>query len=432
MKPLILSLVVAVIATTIGAGWAISLFHSKLYDNSSEVDRSLFAYQQLGQSVASTLDNFDHQADFIEHWQEQSRIDINLIDLVDFPLPTNMADDFKDGKPLLLESDGEMSMHIYMRSSDQVMAMVLPVQNANAGQSWLNILLTLLFYFVVIVVLLAWLYPLIKRLISLQRTTKKLGRGDLSSRIEPSPFSYIGEIESEFNRMAAQIQNLVDDNQLLSRAVSHNLKTPITRLRMGVDVLEEETDRSAMDSYIVRINRDLDEMQSLVETLLQYSSLDEFNLNLQTKNIDLNQYIPKLVDAIDAPGVLISTRLPGHSLVLSTDPRYLSMQINNLLSNAVQYADSQVLVTVEAINDAGQSSKIVITVEDDGDGIPEAERGNVIKPFWRGEHSGSARGHGMGLAIVSRIADWLKAELLIARSSSLGGASIELSFSEHQ
>jgi len=146
----------------------------------------------------------------------------------------------------------------------------LPTETV-AQPARLNILLTLQFYLIVIAVLLAWLFPLIKRLLNLQKVAKQLGTGDFSSRVNVSKFSYISSIESDFNRMANQIQKLVDDNQMLSRAVSHNLKTPLTRLRMGIDVLEETTDNSEMEGYIKRINGDLDEMQTLVETLLQYS-----------------------------------------------------------------------------------------------------------------------------------------------------------------
>jgi len=169
----------------------------------------------------------------------------------------------------------------------------------------LNVTLTFLFYFLVVAVLLAWLYPPIKRLVMLQQAANKFGTGDISSRTSPSRYSYIASIETDFNRMANQIQTLVDNNHLLSRAVSHNLKTPITRLRMGIDVLEEAADSAEIDGYVKRINKDLDEMQALVDTLLQYSSLDEFELRLQKEPVDLCQFIPELIDSQNSTNILI-------------------------------------------------------------------------------------------------------------------------------
>ncbi len=71
---------------------------------------------------------------------------------------------------------------------------------------------------------------------------------------------------------------------------------------------------------------------------------------------------------------------------------------------------------------------MTLTIEDDGDGIPLDERQQVTKPFWRGSNNAAVKGHGMGLAIVARIAVWLDARLEIAESKQLGGAAISLCF----
>jgi len=430
VKPLILTLVIAVITTTIGAGWAITQFHSIFYSNSPETDKNLIAYKQLGKAIGATLDEFSQKNEFVLHWKEQSDIDISFQERSDIPIPENFKQAFHAGEPLLLESEEEMSIHLYMKNSDQIMSMLLPIQSDDQ-KSLLNILLTLLFYLVVIAVLLIWLYPLIKRLVILQRTANQFGLGNLSSRIKPSKFSYISSIETEFNRMAGQIQKLMDDNQLLGRAVSHNLKTPITRLRMGIDVLEEATEKSARDRYIERINNDLDEMQSLVETLLQYSSLDEFSLRLNMVEIDLRQFIPILIENVNQTDIDISVIIEQDNAVVNTDQKYLAMALNNILSNAIQYAKGKIVVRVDQQNQTKQNSTLSISIEDDGMGISEAERIDVLKPFWRGQKNPAIKGHGMGLAIVARIADWLNADLTIDASASLGGACVSLIFKEN-
>lgn len=429
MKPLILTLVFAVIATTIGAGWLITQFHSRLYSGSAEADQNLIAYKQLGKSIGLTLDDFSHREEFVAHWEKKSNVEISFLDRADFPVPNDIVEEFSNGAPLLLESEGEMSLHFYMQNTNQVMSMLSPIKK-NDQQSLLNIALTLLFYLVVIAVLLAWLYPLIKRLVMLQKAASQLGTGDLSSRVSLSKYSTISSIENEFNRMANQIQKLVDDNQLLSRAVSHNLKTPITRLRMGVDILEETTDRTEIDKYLKRINNDLDEMQSLVETLLKYSELDEYKLHLNNELLDLCQFVPKLIENENTTDIRVTTSFSVDSAFVHTDPQYLAMSLVNIIINATNHAKSVVEIKIELRARDSKRPTVVISVEDDGPGISESDVDQVIKPFWRGTGNVGREGHGMGLAIVSRIAEWLNAELLIEKSPTLGGASISMMFGQ--
>lgn len=430
MKPLILTLIFVVIATTIGAGWVITQFHSSVNSTSEETDQNLIAFKQLGKAIGLSLDELSHRDEFIEHWKNNSDIEISFQDRSGFLVPNDIEDVFNDGSPLLLESTGELSLHLYLQNTDQVMSLLSPIKERHQ-QSLLNVMLTFLFYFLVVAVLLAWLYPLIKRLVMLQQAANKFGTGDLSSRISPSRYSYIASIETDFNRMANQIQTLVDDNQLLSRAVSHNLKTPITRLRMGVDVLEEAADSAEINGYVKRINKDLDEMQSLVETLLQYSSLDEFELRLQKEPVDLCQFIPKLIDSQNTTNLPIKTYFSNDSIVVDSDPKYLAMALVNILSNAMQYAKSIVEVKVSLQKLDTKKMAVSICIEDDGIGISEDDQAHVTKPFWRGRNDPGIKGHGMGLAIVARIAQWLKIGLTVERSESLGGASIILLIEIH-
>lgn len=427
MKSLILTLIFVVIATTVGAGLVITHFHAKVNSTSEETDQNLVAYKKLGEAIGLSLDEFSHSEEFIKHWKQKSDVDIRLQNRADFLVPDGIEKAFNIGTPLLLESQGEMSLHLYLQNTDQVMSLSSPVAQRNQSSS-LNVMLTLLFYLVVIVVLLAWLYPLIRRLVMLQQTATKFGVGDLSSRIKPSRFSYISSIEKDFNRMANQIQKLVDDNQLLSRAVSHNLKTPITRLRMGVDVLEEADNLDDKRRYIKRINDDLDEMQSLVETLLRYSGLDEFELHLENERMDLCQFIPVMIDNVNSPNVMITTCFSAESIIIHSDPKYLGMALANVLSNATTYAKSKVNVRVSQHQLDTKKMAVSISVEDDGIGISEDDRAHVKKPFWRGKNNSATKGHGMGLAIVARIALWLEIDLLIDKSTSFSGAKITMVF----
>ncbi len=222
--------------------------------------------------------------------------------------------------------------------------------------------------------------------------------------------------------MADRIETLLDDNKLLSRAVSHNLKTPLARLRFGLDTLEETEDPALREKYSQRIGKDLSEMESLVETLLQYARLEESRVQLQRERLDLGQFVTRLFEDSAASGVVVRLDIAAVDTHIDSDPNYLAILLNNLMDNALKHARSTVMVTLTV-----SGNSLNMTIEDDGAGIAAEDRIEVLKPFWRGKQE-SVGGHGMGLAIVARIAVWFDLELRIAESVELGGAAIHLGF----
>ena len=108
---------------------------------------------------------------------------------------------------------------------------------------------------------------------------------------------------------------------------------------------------------------------------------------------------------------------------MHVDPHYIKMLLSNLLGNAQLYAKSCISITTDLSGDF-----VLMTIADDGPGIPEVERENIIKPFVRGLDKGQPHGHGMGLAIVARIAQWHGVQLHIGESQELGGAEFLLTF----
>jgi len=431
MKQLTASLIIVVVAGVVGLGWLVNAIYDNVDWNTNHAGDELSAYQQLGRDLAATLDNLREKDAFLQQWQMHSELTITLQARANFPIPQSLDVNFSQGEPLILESEGALSLHFYLRESQQVMSLLLPNDTNETPPLTLSLFLTLIFYIGVIMVVLLWLYPLIRRLILLRNAARTLGQGDLSARVVGGRISYIADIEREFNRMAERIQTLVSDNKLLSRAVSHDLKTPLARLRFGLDTLAETDKPASRDKYTERISKDLFEMESLVETLLQYARLDESNIQLDRTNIDFALFVETLMEKYqsefdDFSHIKIQySPLTQHTpLFICADKRYLTMQLNNIINNAVRYAHSKVGVTLTT-----RAERVCIMVEDDGPGIPPDERDHVIKPFWRGKNKlATYNGHGMGLAIVQRIAEWLEAEIIIGESVAFGGASVCLSY----
>ena len=278
-------------------------------------------------------------------------------------------------------------------------------------------MLTSLFYLLMMLLMLAWLYPLLRRLLKLRLVAKAFGEGDLTQRVDVSSVTYIRDLETEFNHMAQRIESLVNDVKLLSSAVSHDLRTPLARIRFGLDTLAEEDDPRLRQRFEQRISDNVDEMVELVETLLNYARLDQAMVNLEKRSTALSPIISSCINnkVLDDMEIVFEKK---DDLCVFGDPAYLIILISNLLQNALNYASNRVIITIES-ND----HTVMLTVSDDGAGVDVNEREQIIKPFIRGNDSEqSIKGYGMGLAIVTRILQWHQGSLNINDSDELGGA----------
>lgn len=246
------------------------------------------------------------------------------------------------------------------------------------------------------------------------------GQGEFSSHIPVSRFSYVQQIEESFNQMAQRITDLVADNKMLSRAVSHDLRTPIARLRFGLEMLEATKDPTKLVEHLKHLNHDLDEMESLVESLLSYAKMEQAEIHLTKQPVNLVNWLPQLVEHLH-PTHQISWQGLSNPAWVMIDKEYASMMFTNCLVNAFRFARNEIHVKITV-----NSNTIECVIDDDGLGIPEHEREHVLKPFYRLDSA--SKGHGMGLAIVARIANWHQAQLTLTHSLILNGLRVSFLF----
>ena len=162
----------------------------------------------------------------------------------------------------------------------------------------------------------------------------------------------------------------------------------------------------------------------LVETLLNYARLDQHILKLSLNKSNLTQLVAECIVTKQTSDVEIRYRAPDNSSLIKMDHRYLSMLVHNLIQNAINYGNGLVCITIKS-NLKGTE----LIVEDNGAGVPPELRKDILKPFVRG-HTGSStiKGHGIGLAIVKRIAQWHHATLEVTHSNEFNGAKFIVSF----
>lgn len=257
---------------------------------------------------------------------------------------------------------------------------------------------------------------------ALGRVADAFGAGDLAARARLAPSSTMYPLAEQMHGMAGRIDSLLTAQTNLLHSVSHELRTPIARLAFGLALLEDASDDPALHKRVQAMAGDVEELNALVGELLAMTRLDGAPA-LQREQVDLATLLRDCVAGL-APLPASRVRLdidlaPGLGMV-DVDARLLSRAVANLLGNARRYADT--LVRLRAAR--GEHS-VVIRVDDDGPGIPAAEREQVFAPFYRLDRSRdrATGGFGLGLAIA-RKAVQLHGGSLVVEDGALGGATM--------
>jgi signal transduction histidine kinase len=218
-----------------------------------------------------------------------------------------------------------------------------------------------------------------------------LGRAD-----EPLPECGPREVVQAaraFNGMRERIQRMVEDRARMLAAISHDLRTPIARLRLRAEAVEPVTLRQ-------QVIRDLDTMQAMARATLSFLRDQVTRGTLST--IDLPSLIQTVCDGFGDAGQEVAFEAPTHIRV-KADSDQLSRAISNLIENGLKFGSS-VIITVRERSDG----IVDIDVQDDGPGIPEAEKLRVLEPFYRSDHARSLNGQdsfGLGLSISRLVAE---------------------------
>ena len=260
-----------------------------------------------------------------------------------------------------------------------------------------------------------------RRLAGLTKTVLKLQSGDLSARMTLDGEDEISRLGDTVNQMAGHIQRLLDVQRELTQAVSHELRTPLARLRFGMEMLAESEDIDDRYAQLDKLDEDVSQLNTLIDEILTYASLEQGTPQLDFEVVDIDELLARIereTKALNKPAKLRVEVEPG--LFVDAVPRYLHRVIQNLVGNALRYANNEVLLRFEV-----RQGTAFLTVEDDGPGIPEEDWKRVFEPFTRLDDSRtrSTGGYGLGLSIVNRIAYWFGGSIRVGRSVPLGGAS---------
>lgn len=246
-------------------------------------------------------------------------------------------------------------------------------------------------------------YPVAKRLRALEEATISFGQGDLDARAGVKSSDAIGNLARRFNQMADRVQALLEDQQHLLHAVSHELRTPISRIRFNLEMLDKAEDDGERHKRSGEIESELDELNELVNELLLFIRFDDKSRPADKQLIDLDDVLADLSAKFGdiRPEVTLNIQAGAKEPVMVLAKGiYFKRALQNLLVNAISYADSRVEVTYSQGPEG-----VTVVVQDDGPGIPLDRRERIFKPFTRLDDSRNrdSGGVGLGLAIVRRI-----------------------------
>jgi signal transduction histidine kinase len=248
----------------------------------------------------------------------------------------------------------------------------------------------------------------------LQKAVERFGQGDLSTRFETARRDELGDLARTFDRMADRIQTLLAAERRLLLDISHELRSPLARLGVAVELARSGEDR---EGALDRIQKEADRLNSLVGELLQVTRAEGDPSSLRFEPVRLDDLVRDIVETnrieATARGTDLQLEIKAAAEIRG-EPELLRRAVENVIRNAIRHAPGGTAVEVMVI---GRS----VLVRDYGPGVPEAALERIFDPFYRVENdrNRTSGGAGLGLAIARRAVELHKGTIR-ARNANPG------------
>ena len=259
-----------------------------------------------------------------------------------------------------------------------------------------------------------------------------VGRGEREVRIRGEGRDELAALAEAANRMAERLAAEEDARRALLAAISHDLRTPITSLRLLTDGLREEVIPAAERRLsLERMDRHLRILGTLIDDLFELARLEAGDADWTLQRVGLPMLVEEVVDAVrpeaEVKRIEVMSRVPEDLTPVAADPERLQRVLFNLLQNAIRHTPAGGRVTVLADPAPGE---LEVEVADTGPGIPAGARERVFEPFFRGLEAGartSAGGAGLGLAIARAIVEAHGGRIWLEPEPAPGGTRVRFS-----
>ena len=250
-------------------------------------------------------------------------------------------------------------------------------------------------------------------ILDLAGAMQAFGKGRQPGPLHPRGAAEVRAATEAFLLMKQRIERHVEQRTAMLAGISHDLRTIITRFRLELSMLDADPD------HIAALKKDVDEMQHMLEGYMDFVRGAEGE---PVRETDICALLQELCEKANCSGKELELRCPDESVHLSVRPGALKRALANVIDNALRHARSWVRISLEM-----EHSRLRLLVDDDGPGIPEAERGRVFRPFVRLDDARNldAAGTGLGLAIARDLIHGHGGRITL-HDSPLGGLRVEI------
>ena len=278
------------------------------------------------------------------------------------------------------------AVEIKIKSENEVLEFLVPKEMVSTSSIRIFVLWTTLPSIVLIIIALIFLKNQTRPLVRLAKAAERFGKGDYVNFFKPSGAQEIRKAAYEFDRMAKRINRHLNQRSEMLSGISHDLRTPLTRLKLQLAMIKQK-------DLSEKMSKDIDEMERMLNDYLQFAKTQSQE---NTSKINLRLIFEEFKNNFNEEHFKVSC---DKDIFLEGRPLSLKRSFENIIQNALTYGKN---VYVDILK---TSNRVVILFEDDGPGIPEDQYKNVFKPFFRLDKSRSLNhsGVGLGLAIVEDV-----------------------------
>ncbi len=278
----------------------------------------------------------------------------------------------------------------------QIVVATPRIADVSSGPDLITIIVSLgLVYLLIGYAAVSWLFKPIR---AIRAGAAHIGRGNFDHRLKNIRHDELGDLASDINQLADDVQHMLDAKRALLLGISHELRTPLSRMRLQLEFLDNEDDREALKVEIV-------EMEKIVVSLLEAEKLSTRHAKLNRSRINVSHLVEDLIsDFFDRERDRIVVHIPSGELEANIDDARIALLLKNLVANALRYVpDVGGRVEVSVSQDGDE---LVLKVEDNGPGMSSGQAEHIGEPFYRGDPSRTrdTGGTGLGLYLAFMVA----------------------------
>jgi len=295
------------------------------------------------------------------------------------------------------------AVEIKLKAGGETIKILLPKDKIASSSVRLFLLWITLPSFVLIFIAIIFLKNQTRPIVNLAKAAERFGKGDYVNEFRPSGASEIRKASYEFDRMVKRINRHLNQRSEMLSGISHDLRTPLTRLKLQLAMLNQKEISKNM-------SKDIDEMEKMLNDYLQFAKNQVYE---ESSPIDIKDLFIELVENFKNNKIQL---LNNEEIFLVGRRNALKRCLNNLIQNSLTHAENVFINSSKTIN------RLVILIEDDGPGIPTEQYRNVFKPFYRLDKSRSLNksGVGLGLSIAEDIINSHGGSILLGKSTYEG------------